>query len=70
MFFEFRHRNRTIKDLRKDHGLTVQQLADRSAVDKLEIIRIDHLRLKEIKDPTRSKLLHILRGDYMDSVNR
>jgi len=62
MFFEFRNRNRTIKELRKDHGYTVEQLAFRSEVDKLEVLRVDHLRLKEVKDPTRSQLLPILRA--------
>lgn len=69
MFFEFRNRNRTIKELRKNHSYTVQQLSEKSEVDKVEILRIDHLKLKEIQEPVRSKLLPILRGDYMNRIH-
>lgn len=63
MFFEFRNRNRTIKDLRKDQSLTAEQLSDMTGVNKIEILRIDELKLREIQEPTRSKLIPTLRGD-------
>ena len=66
MFFEFKNRNRTIKELRKIQSYTAKQLAEKSEVDPIEILRIDHFKLKDITEPTRSKLLPILRGDYMD----
>jgi transcriptional regulator with XRE-family HTH domain len=67
MFFEFRNRNRSIKDLRKDMGFTVQQLADQSGVDKLELLRIDNLKLRELQQPVRSQLMPSLRGDHLDN---
>jgi transcriptional regulator with XRE-family HTH domain len=66
MFFEFRNRNKLIKDLRKDMGLTVQQLAGQSGVDKLELLKIDHLKLRELRQPIRSQLMPTLRGDHLD----
>jgi transcriptional regulator with XRE-family HTH domain len=69
MFFEFRNRNRTIKELRKDQSYTAQQLADKSGVAKIEILRIDNLKLREIKQPIRSMLLPTLHGDDLDGIH-
>jgi hypothetical protein len=69
MFFEFRNRNRSIKELRKDQSYTAQQLSDKSGVDKIEILKIDHLKLREIKQPIRSMLLPTLRGDDLDRIH-
>jgi transcriptional regulator with XRE-family HTH domain len=69
MFFEFRNRNRTIKELRKDQSYTAQQLAVKSGVDKTEILNIDQLKLRDIGQPTRSMILPILRGDSMDRIH-
>lgn len=68
MFFEFRNRNRTIKELRKNQGYTAQELAFKLKIDTTLIKRIDHLKLKEVPEPLRSKVLPILRGDYMDKI--
>lgn len=68
MFFEFKNRNKTVKELRKNQGYTVQELAIKVKVDTSSINRIDYLKLKEVPEPIRSKVLPVLRGDYMDKI--
>lgn len=68
MFFEFRNRNKTVKELRKNQGYTVKELAFKLKVDSSAIAKIDHLKLKEVPEPIRSQVLPILRGDYMDKI--
>lgn len=68
MLFEFRNRNKTIKELRKNRGYTAQELALKLKVDTTSILKIDHLRLKEVSEPMKSKLLPVLRGDYLDKI--
>lgn len=68
MFFEFRNRNKTIKELRKNQGYTAQELAFKIKVDTTSILKIDQMSLKEVPEPIKSKLLPILRGDYMDKI--
>ncbi len=68
MFFEFRNRNKTVKELRKNQGFTAQEVASKLKVDTVVIKKIDYLKLKEVPEPLRSKVLPILRGDYMDKI--
>lgn len=68
MFFEFKNRHKTIEELRKDQGYTAQELALKLKMDTTSIRRIDHLKLKEVPEPIKSKVLPILRGDYMDKI--
>lgn len=68
MFFEFRNRNKTVKELRKNQGYTVKEMAFNLKVDNSAIAEIDHLKLKEVPEPIRPKILPILRGDYMDKI--
>lgn len=68
MFFEFRNRNKTVKELRKNQGFTAQEVASELKVDTVVIKKIDYLKLKEVPEPLRSKVLPILRGDYMDKI--
>lgn len=68
MFFEFKNRNKTIEELRKNQGYTAQELALKLKIDTTSIKRIDHLKLKEVPEPIKSKVLPILRGDYMDKI--
>ncbi|MCO5385891.1 MAG: transcriptional regulator [Desulfosporosinus sp.] len=60
--------NKTVKELRKNQHLTANELADKLKLDKVEILKIDDLRLRDIAEPLRSKLTPILRGDYMDNM--
>lgn len=68
MIFSFGIKNKYIKDLRKDQGLTAKELAEWANVDLVEILNIDSKKLKEIDEPLKSKILPILNGDYMDDI--
>ncbi|HHY73583.1 MAG TPA: transcriptional regulator [Bacillus bacterium] len=68
MFFEFRNRNQTIKTLRKNRDFTAQELAVKLKVDNIDILKIDNMKLKDVPEPLKSKLLPVLRGDYLDNV--
>lgn len=68
MFFEFRNRNKTIKELRKNQGYTAQELAIKLKVDSPAILKIDLMCLKEVPAIMKSKLLPILSGDYTDKL--
>lgn len=68
MLYFFLHRNQTIKELRKNAGFTAKELALKIKCETVEIIRLDHLRLKEISREMRNQLIPILRGDQMDKI--
>ena len=68
MFFEFRNRNKTVEELRKDQGYTAQELAIKLKMDTISIKRIDQLKFKNVPEPIKFKILPILRGDYMDKI--
>lgn len=68
MFFEFRNRNKTVEQLRKDQGYTAQELALKLKMNTTAIKRIDLLKLKDVPEPLKSKILPLLRGDYMDKI--
>ena len=69
MFFGLKFKDKkTVKELRKNQNLTVRELADKLKLDTIDILKIDDLRLKDLPEPLKSKLLPILRGDYMDNM--
>jgi hypothetical protein len=68
VFFEFKNRNKTVEQLRKDQGYTAQELALKLKMNTLSIKRIDLLKLKDVPEPIKSKILPLLRGDYMDKI--
>lgn len=68
MFFNFGIKNKTVKELRKNEGLTAKELAFRLKLDNIEILKIDNLKLKDVPEPLYSKVLPILRGDDMDKI--
>ncbi len=68
MNFGFGLGNKKVKELRKDQGYTVKELAERMRMDPLELKRVDELKLKEVPEPLKSKLTPILRGDYADKI--
>lgn len=68
MYFEWRNRNKTIKELRKDRDYTAQELALKLKIDTINILKIDYLKLKEIPETMKITLLPILRGDKLDKV--
>ncbi|MBF8982284.1 transcriptional regulator [Lutibacter sp. B2] len=68
MFFEFRNRNKTVKELRKNQGYTAKEVAFQLKLDTIDIMNIDLLKLKEVPPSMKFKVLPILRGDYMDKI--
>lgn len=68
MFFNLGLKNKTIKELRKNQGLTARELAQRLKLSTAAIIRIDDKKLKEVPEPLRRKITPILRGDDIDKI--
>lgn len=66
--FRFLNRNKTIKELRKNQSLTAKELALRIKCEPLDIMKIDHLKLKEISKEFQEKLIPIFRGDRYDNI--
>jgi len=68
MFFFNSYRKKTVKELRKNQGLTARELAQRLKMETVEITKIDELRLKDIPEPLQSIITPILRGDDTDKM--
>lgn len=68
MLFYFMNRNKTVKELRKNHLLTSKELAIKIKCESIEIMKIDDLKLKEIPKEWRYKLIPIFRGDRYDNI--
>lgn len=68
MLFYLRNRNKTIKELRKNAGFTANELAVKLKCDTQVILRIDDLKLRNISDKMKDKLIPIFRGDRYHNV--
>ncbi|MEN6328141.1 MAG: transcriptional regulator [Syntrophomonas sp.] len=68
MLFQSPIMKKTIKELRKNQSLTAKELADKLKINTGEIMNIDNLKLKDVPEPLKSRLLPILSGDYMDKI--
>lgn len=68
MLFQSRIMKKTVKELRKDQGLTAKELADKLKINTSAILKVDDFKLKDVPEPLKSKLLPVLRGDYMDKI--
>ncbi|MGI6487576.1 MAG: helix-turn-helix transcriptional regulator [Syntrophomonadaceae bacterium] len=68
MFWRWGFSKKTVKELRKNRGLTARELAAKIRVNPARINRIDHLKLKEVPEPLKSKITPILRGDDIDKI--
>ncbi len=68
MFFSFRFRNKTVKELRKNRGYTAHELAQKARIKPSIILRVDDTPLKNVPEPLYSKLLPVLRGDEVDKA--
>lgn len=68
VLFQPRIMKKEIKELRRNQCLTARELADKLKIDNTEILNIDNLKLKDVPEPLRSRLLPILRGDYLDKI--
>lgn len=68
MLFNLGLKNKTVKELRKNQGMTARELAQYLKLDTAVILRIDDRKLKEVPEPLRSKITPILRGDDIDKI--
>ena len=68
MFFNLGIKNKTVKELRKNQGLTARELAVRLKLNTSAILRIDDMKLKQVPEPMRSKITPVLRGDDVDKI--
>lgn len=68
MFFNLGFNNKTVKQLRMERSYTAKELADKLRVGSSLILRVDDLKLKNVPEPLRSKLIPILRGDEDNKV--
>lgn len=68
MVFGFGFANKTVKELRKNQGLTVQELAQRLKLDPGAIAKIDNLRVRDVPEPLKTRLIPLLRGDHTDKM--
>jgi transcriptional regulator with XRE-family HTH domain len=66
--FCFGIKNKTVKELRKNQGLTARELAGLLKVDTIEILKIDDKKVRDLTEPLKKKIMPILRGDYMDKI--
>ncbi|MBM7867616.1 transcriptional regulator [Heliobacterium gestii] len=66
--FGFGIKNKTVRELRKNRGLTAKELAQRLKLDTIDILQIEDIRLKDVPEPLQSKITPILRGDDMDKM--
>ena len=60
MFFKA-FSKKTVKELRKNKGLTAQELALSVRVSSSIIRKIDHLQLKNVPEPVKSKIEPVLK---------
>ncbi len=67
MFFNS-FKKKTVKELRKNQGLTARELAVKVKVDTVRILKIDDMKLKEVPEPLQSIITPVLRGDHTDKM--
>ena len=68
MFMGLGFKSRTVKELRKNQGLTARELAARLRIDTVDILAVDDTRIKDVPEPLRTKLIPVLRGDDTDRM--
>jgi transcriptional regulator with XRE-family HTH domain len=54
--FKWGKKHKTIRELRRKQGFTARELAAMAKVDTVEILKIDDLRLKDIREPMKSRV--------------
>lgn len=68
LLFNLGINNKTVKELRKNQGLTARELAERLKLNTAVILRIDDMKLKQVPEPMRSKITPVLRGNDADKI--
>ncbi len=66
--FGFGLQRKTVKELRKNQGLTAKELAYMVKVETVKILQIEDYKLKDVPEPLKTKLTPVLRGDYMNKI--
>ncbi|MDD4335457.1 MAG: transcriptional regulator [Desulfotomaculaceae bacterium] len=66
--FRFGIKNKKVKELRKNQGLTARELAQLVKLDTIDILKIDDKKIKDLSEPLKIKVMPILRGEYMDKI--
>ena len=66
--FYFGFKNKTVKELRKNQGLTARELAIMIGVETHLIKKIDGMKLKHVPEPLKSKITAPLKGNKVDRM--
>lgn len=66
--FQSSFMKKTVKELRKNQGLTTRELAAWLKVDNVKILKIDDLKLKDVPEPLRSQILPVLKGEHLNKI--
>ncbi|WP_027366207.1 hypothetical protein [Desulfotruncus alcoholivorax] len=61
-------KKKTVKELRKNLGLTAKELAEITKVGTIDILKIDGLKLGDVPEPLRTIISPVLMGNYMDKI--
>jgi len=48
--------------------LTVKELAQILKLDTVDILKIDDKRVRDLSEPLKTKIIPILRGDYLEKI--
>lgn len=59
---------KTVKELRKNQGLTAKELAQKVRVETTKIMKIDELRLRDVPEPLKKLITPVLHGDFTDKI--
>lgn len=68
MFWGFGLNGKTVKELRKNQGLTAKELAQMVKVEPVEILKIEEMRLKDVPETLRKRIAPILKGKQLDKI--
>ncbi|MDD2553676.1 MAG: transcriptional regulator [Desulfotomaculaceae bacterium] len=66
--FKFGIKNKKVKELRKNQGLTARELAQLVKLDTIDILKIDDMKVKDLSGPLKTKVMPILSGNYMNKI--
>ena len=66
--FVIRARNRTVKELRKNQGLTAKELALQAKLDPTEVLKIDNLKLRNVPASIKCRILPHIDGSTFDKI--
>lgn len=68
MLFNWGFKNKTVKELRKNQGMTAKELSLRVKVDLKVILKIDGMRFKKVPEPLKTRIAPILKGNKTDKI--